>query len=197
MSSLIDRLANYCLANGVVTEEDVPWFKYGLEKRASTLVVALPFFVLSVILSNIYTALAFYFCFYILRSRINGYHAKTLTACCLLSLLYVALFLGLVYPVLNQMAAYFFAAIGTVLIYFLAPFNHPNMNLSQKEIKVSRTSSRIRSGCMLCITIIAGGVGAIRIAKGISLGIAMAAYLLCLAYILNGGTNYGKQPRKS
>lgn len=187
MHFLIDSLSRYCLAKEIISPTDVTWFKYGIEKRLSTLIVAIPFFIFAVILSNIYTAISFYFSFYFLRSRTNGFHSKSAFLCFVLSLLLEALFLGILGPLVSPLGGVVLAAASGAIIFVFAPYNHPNMHLSSDEIVACRTSSRIRSIVILVCTLLSFLTKLPVLVNGFSLGIAMAACLLCLAYILNGG----------
>ena len=187
MCCLIDRLSRYCVSKNIITPEDLSWFKYGLEKRLSSLIVSIPFFILAVLLSNIYTAISFYFSFYYLRSRTNGFHSKSVWSCFILSLLCEVLFLGVLGPLINSQEAVIISIVCVAIIFVLAPYNHPNMHLSFKEVAACRISSRIRSCILLLGVLISVAVKSSALVNGFCLGIAMAACLLCLAYILKGG----------
>lgn len=197
MHSLVDCISGFCLRKGIVTDNQLPWFKYGLEKRISSILVSIPFFFLAVILSDIFVASAFFTCFYVLRSRTNGFHAKTFWGCFFLSIVYVILFIGVLYHILDTAAIGLVAIIGASCIWMLAPFNSSEMHLSNAEEKACRTSSRISSISILLGGFVFQGFGLATITKGLFLGIAMAAYLLCLAYILNGGFYHGKRKRSN
>ena len=149
----------------------------------STIIVAIPFFLVAVILSDICTAMAFYVSFYCLRTRINGYHAKTVWACFVTSLLSELLFLGVICPLINTIGAISLALFSLINILILAPYNHPSMHLSNEEVTACRNSSRIRSISIMACILATYLINFSTIAKGLSLGLAMAACLLCLAYI--------------
>lgn len=179
----VDRFSEYCIAKKIISTEDVPWFKYGIEKRIYTSIVAIPFFLVAVILSDIYTAIAFYVSFYCLRTRINGYHAKTVWACFVTSLLSEFLFLGVIRPLINPTGSISLALFSLINILILAPYNHSSMHLSHEELTACRNSSRIRSISIMVCILATYSLNLSTIAKGLSLGLAMAACLLCLAYI--------------
>lgn len=197
MDSWIDRFSRYCIAKNYISSADYLWFKYGLEKRFYTLVVAIPFFFLAVIITNIYTAFAFFICFYCLRSRTNGFHANTVWLCFTLSLLCEVVFLAVINPLLNTVGALVLAIASSIIIFILAPYNHPNMHLSTKEIAACRISARIRSCFILLGVFVCCILDTPTIAKGCSLGLAMAACLLCLAYILERRKTLNEDSAKS
>lgn len=196
MQFVTDWIVKTCLNNQIITEQQIPWFKYGIEKRISSIVVMIPLFVLSILLANLGAAIAFIISFYLIRSSTNGYHAKTPLMCLILSIIYVFVFMGLFYRILNKPATYIVAIVSFIIIFLLAPFDNVAMHFSNEEIMGCRKKARrliiLLVSCIACTQII----GLYTIAKGLSLGIAMAAYLLCLAYILDGGKKY-EQNRKN
>lgn len=197
LGSWIDLFVNYCIAKKIVSPADSAWLKYGLEKRIYTLLVAIPFWIVAVILTDAYTAIAFFICFYCLRRRTNGFHANSIWLCFIFSLLFEILFLGILSPQLNTTANLVLSIISTTIIFYLAPYNHPNMHLSANEIAACQTSSRFLScGILLCI-IVFSVVDMAALVSGCSLGLAMAACLLCLAYIIKGGKKLNENKTKS
>lgn len=190
MDGVINWIIAYSLKNGIVTENNLPWFRYGIEKRLTTVVVMIPFFILAVLLTNFHVACVFLLCFYLLRSRMNGYHANKFFHCFIHSLLLEIVCLLLIYPLLNQLSVYTLSIICITLIFILAPYNHPNMHLTKEEVYACRISSRIRISCITICNIIVCALGYLDYAKGIVLGTMMAVYLLCLAYSRKGGTKH-------
>ncbi len=189
MDRVINWIIAYSLKNGIVSEDNIPWFRYGIEKRLTTTIVMIPFFLLAVLLTNFSVACVFLLCFYLLRSRMNGYHANKFIHCLIHSLLLEITCLLLVYPILNHLSVYTLSIICFFLIFILAPYNHPNMHLNKEELYACKISSRIRISCITVCNIIICALGFLDYAKGIILGTMMAVYLLCLAYLRKGGTD--------
>lgn len=183
MGICIGEIIELCLRKGIITEEQVPWFRYGLEKRIYTVIGLIPFVIIAILLTNLATALSFIGAFYALRSRTSGYHAPTLGRCMLISLAAELLFLLVLYPCLTLTCAVIVSAICVVFILIAAPYNHPNMHLSKEEIYALKHSVRRRSIVLLVLICILSYAQLADIAKGLTTGIAMAAGMLCLAYI--------------
>ena len=84
----------------------------------------------------------------------------------------------------NDIIAFIALVISIVVIWLLAPYNHPNMNLSPEEVTACAKSAKGR----LCILVFALSVlyvgGQNQFALGILLGIVMTASILTLAYCL-------------
>lgn len=178
-----ERFAMYCVRNGVVHEDQLPWLIYGIEKRISSLCVSVPFFLISLVLTNPWCALSFFAAFYLLRRRTNGYHANSVSACLYISLLLEILFLRLIYQLLCGIIIFILLGICVLVIYKLAPFNHPNMNYTKDEISACRVSARVNTYILTLSAIIAYSAGLYELSKGLTLGITMTTVLLCMAYI--------------
>ena len=190
MDGLLNWLVLYCINNKIVDADEEEWLRYGLEKRLSTLVVLLPFSILSIYISGFWTASFFIGSFFFLRSKTNGFHATSHLDCLIGSLLLEWLFLVLVGPQLNSLRVHFLLLFSVVVIFRLAPYDHPKMNLDYAEYFACRRASRIRilllsSSCSLSTLF-----GLIEISKGISLGCAMASFLLVLANIFERRMKY-------
>lgn len=176
------RIAMSCMRKGIINEDQIPWFIYGIEKRIASLFISIPFLLFALLLTTPWCAISFFISFYLLRRRTSGYHACSIGSCLCTSLLLELLFFGVVYPMLQ--AIHILCVIGICLpvIYFLAPYNDPKMHFSKAEISACRTFSRK----YLCILSVSSGVtylgGMYEVSKGITLALAMTSFLLCVAY---------------
>lgn len=183
MHSVVNKISVLCLKKGIVEEEDISWFVYGLEKRITTAITATVFLIIAIFTTNVWTALSYLGSFYFLRVRTNGYHAKSFLGCFVSSLLLELLFLLLVLPRLGNMAVYILGALNLAIIFLFAPYDHPNMHLDRAELQACRKSSRRRISALTVLMVISRLVGAANIAYGITLGNTMAALLLVIAKI--------------
>ena len=183
MNSLLDLFTNYCISNALISKDNEVWFRYGLEKRLCTLVVLMPFAVIAVYLSGLWTAISYIISFFYIRSQTNGYHAKTHWGCFVGSLLLEQFFLMVFEPMLNAFWVLVLVSIAALVVFLLAPYNHPMMNLDDQEYATCKKTARIR--CILlvisCYTCVFFGLH--EIAEGISLGCTMTSTLLVLAKI--------------
>lgn len=187
MESVVNRFVAYCANQGIISEENIPWFKYSVERRFYTWIVMIPFLVLGFWLVGFWATISFLIGFYAIRRRSNGFHAKTPGRCFFLSLTFEALFLMVLYPNLTPLRALFVDICSMVLLVTLGPYNHPNCDFSEAEL-VGLKHALCRTLLLLSfITAIAAIIGRTEILYGLSSGIAMAAAMLCLAYIIKGG----------
>lgn len=197
MGKLISAIVNFCVLREIVAEDDVEWFRYGLEKRLLSFVMSIPFFVVAVILSNFWVASAFFFSFYFLRYRMSGYHAKSIIACTVTSLTMELLCFCVVYPLLNRFAAGTIMIIVILLVVSLAPYDHPNMNFTASELLACKKSSRIRLCLLVLIFTIALKCNWDWVISGVTLGCSMATLLLCVAYLLDWRNKIWKISQRS
>lgn len=154
--------------------------------------VGTPFFLLAIVLTDIWGAIGFLGSFFILRSKINGYHAKTPMRCMIASIFLEIVFLGVVYPHIAIHGAIIVMVVASVLIFMLAPFNDPNIHLSRKEVTQCKNSARARILLLLVVSLVAIVLNMGAAAKGIASGCAMAVLLLCSAYVLERRCKNGK-----
>lgn len=182
---IVSKIVNYMVRKELINENYVPWLQYGLERRLLTLVFLFPVVSLGLFLSTPITTLSFLYSFFSIRSVAGGYHAKTTYGCFCMSIILEYFFLGIIYPSLTFFISIFIFSLSTIILLKLAPYNHPNIHLSQAELFACAESLHHRSRFIVSIFIVACILKMKGIVYGITIGIAMAAYLLCLAYISN------------
>lgn len=192
MQKFFCRLAVRSTEAGIIEEDKAEWFIYGLEKRITTTITAFLLLLIATTISDILTALAYLGGFYFLRTRANGYHAKSFLGCLCLSIALELTFLFLIFPVLTDWAAWSLNLLSFAIIFLFAPFNHPNMHLDSHETAACRTASRIREVILSVITTIAYFLGVDHIWRGLILGNTMAALLLAVAKIKKGESCHEK-----
>lgn len=190
MNSLLDWFTDYCISNELISKENEAWFRYGLEKRLCTLVVLIPFAIIAVYLSGVWTAMSYIISFLYLRSQANGYHAKTHWGCFVGSLLLELFFLMVIEPMLNASWVLVLVSIAVLVVFLLAPYNHPMMNLDSQEFAACKKAARIHCillaiSCYACVFF-----GLYEIAEGISLGCVMTSTLLVLAKLTERRSQY-------
>ena len=183
----ISSLVDMCIAKGYITQDQAPWLYYGIEKRVTTILVSIPMIIIGSLVATPAMAIAFYVSFFSLRARTNGLHAKTLFGCLVLSTISEIFFLGMLPHIWNGAVAISLLIISTISIVNLAPYNHPNMDLSDEEFVACAQSARKRLFILILLLIALRVMQLNRLSTGIMLGIVMTAVTLVLAYILKGG----------
>ena len=182
---IIDYISDFCVRHGIIRKEDLPMFRYCVEKRFYSIVVFLPLVVLGIMWTNVATTVAFLGAFSYLRSTTNGFHAKKSGACFIYSILIEFILFRYVIPFLTPKIVIISLIISLLIIMMLAPYNHPNMALTSDEILACRTVSRKRTVHLLIIFLVSTLLSWDDVSVGLLLGIALVSVLLCLAYISN------------
>ncbi len=188
----IDSFTNMCIDNGYITQEQAPWLHYGIEKRITTLLISIPMLIVGSLFSSPVMAVSFYFSFCFLRSRTNGFHAKSFGGCLILSILTEAFSLGVLSRVWNETIASASLIASTISIYTLAPYNHPNMDLSPEEVVECARSAKRRLFALLLFLVVMHILQFNQMATGILLGIVVVAVTLTFAYIPKGESYHEK-----
>ncbi len=183
MKRCVNFIANKCLEHGLVTAENVPWLKYAIEKRISMLLGFLPCCIISICLADIWVTVTFLGSFYLLRSRCNGFHAKTFLGCIIISFSLELFFLLVIYPLLTPLISGIVFVVSACLLLILAPFDHPNMHYTQAELAALKKSVKVRMAGLAITFAVLEVLQLWKPANGLTIGIAMTALLLCLAYI--------------
>lgn len=183
MNNLSHAICAYCIQHTIIDPKDEAWLRYGIEKRLSTAVIMFPFFILSLVLSDLPSTLSFLIAYKLLRGKTSGYHANTVTGCLAVSLSLEFLFLAGLYPSLSFKMALVCIFFSCAAIFILAPYDHPNMGLQFEEKQALQRSSKMTVFSLSVLSVACYTIGFISIAKGLSTGVAMAAFSLCLAYI--------------
>lgn len=183
MNHLINSIIHYSIQNKIVTPEKEAWFRFGLEKRLSTLIVFVPCAFLGIHLSGFWTAFFFLFSFNFTRSKVNGYHAKSVGRCLFGSIMLEYILLTIVSPQLSELHIYIVMVVSTVIVYIGAPFKHPNVGLTQKEYIACKKIARKRMLLLSVLSLFFCQFGLLNCAQGVASGSAMTSFLLCIAYI--------------
>lgn len=183
---LVSALVDKCITRGYITQGQAPWLYYGIEKRLTTILISIPMLIIGSLVSTPAIAIAFYVSFYLLRSRTNGLHAKTLLGCLIHSILSEVFFLGVLSYILDEAIASFLLILSAISIFYLAPYNHHNMGLSVEEAMACAKSAKRRLAMLILLLIALYLMQLNQFSTGILLGIVMTAVMLVFAYILKG-----------
>lgn len=196
MGAICDRITEYCVCNGIVDDDNVPWLRYCIEKRIATLLCGLPCFLIAVVLLDMMTAASFFVGFFQMRKKAGGFHAKTIIGCVCASISVELVFVGVFSPRLNLVGICIVNLIDAVVFFLLAPHNHPNMHLSVAEVIDLKKSARMSVVALVFVSTLSQVIGLFSIANGLTTGATMAATMLCTAYINDWRLCYEKQKKK-
>lgn len=181
---LIDSFVEMCIQKEYVSQDEAQWLRYALEKRITSTIVFVPLIIIGLLIAEPASLLTFLITFFLLRTRTNGFHARSIGRCLLYSILGEVFFLRVLPMVWNDMVAFVALTMSFILIWTLAPYNHPNMDLSSEEVAACAKSAKERLS-MLCLALVVLYVWKqYQIALGILWGIVMTASTLVMAYCI-------------
>lgn len=183
MENCVNRLVDLFLRHEIASDNQVLWLRYSIEKRIFSSIGLIPFILIALCFTDSWGTFGFVAGFYILRSQVNGYHAKTLWGCLLISLGSELLFLLFLYPLLTPIVAISLTSICSVILILYAPYKHANMHYSNEEVVALRCSIKIRVIFLVSSLLILSFLRFSNLWKGLTSGIALATFFLCLAYI--------------
>lgn len=192
----IDYFTNMCINNGYITQEQAPWLHYGIEKRVTAFIISIPMLIVGSLVSSPAVAFSFYFSFYLLRSRTNGFHAKSFGGCVILSILTETFFLGILPRVWNDTVVTALLIASIIIIFVLAPYNHPNMDLSSEEIVECARSAKRRLSVLILFLIVLHILQFNQLATGIIIGETFYCHFLSLLICINS-TEKVSQPTQA
>jgi accessory gene regulator protein AgrB len=149
------RCVSALVEQGYLDKARTEWYVYAIERRlgyclAGVWLIAVAF----VLHAPLQTALFFGSAVF-LRARTGGWHAKSVGACQLLSMLttlVVVWAVGAIPAPLRMPISAVVLPVCIAIVWHLAPINHANIHLTQKECDANRVLSRYRAVllCVLC-----------------------------------------------
>lgn len=194
---MINLVSHWCINRNYISEEQIPWLEYILEKKITTSISMTAMLIVGLCVSLWGRTVCFLAGFSAIRCRTNGFHARTHMGCFLVSIGLEVFFLMMLPDLLSLTVLMILLSVSSVLIFFFAPYNHPNMHLSCTEVRECAKSAKRRLCALLFAIFVLHISSYSEETLGIVLGIIMASFLLILAYILDygGGFNAEEQNR--
>lgn len=179
-------LTEQLLEKDMIEKNQLEIYQYGLERLLRKLLNYTIMLLLAVSINMVFPSLLFLSFLLLLRGRTGGYHASTELRCFAGSVgIYLFAMKGML-PLLvwrrEAMWLFFLAAI--IIIYVLAPVNHPNLDFSTIEmIEYKKRARRVLGAEVLGIVVFTAlGVAPDNIVSAV-LGMVVCAFLLCIAKI--------------
>lgn len=163
LNNLAQRLTEVLFRHGAIEDSRRPIFIYGFELLLSTGCSILSITLISVFLSQFFTAPTFLIAFISLRLFNGGFHAKTYGRCFLLTnvvyflVLSVSVYTENNFPIDSFRLAYLILTLLSVdVIIFLSPIKHINHPLSEESYKRNQKIGRslaLAYACLNCMNL--------------------------------------------
>ena len=183
MNAIMNIFAEKCVMKGYIPKDRVPSLLYPLDRKLAIILVGIPSFIVGSIISSPIITMFFWFGFYFLRSRISGYHTKNIETCLAGTLFLEWFFLDILFEVLHGRTIAILLVLAFFLIVLLSPYKDPCMNFSEEEVRICSCGAKTRVVILFALIIYLYLNNYYHLARGVALGIVMAASLLALAYI--------------
>ena len=152
MEHLAETMTDFLLRRKYITEDQTEWCHYMLIKNImsiASLVLLLP---LGALIVGWGGTLFYTFVFRFLRARTGGYHAKTPHGCLLGSVCCQSVMLFLSAHMPDPVVSAFIAGFSCQSIALFGPANHPELHLSEKELKALQPRIYIRLLIVVALT---------------------------------------------
>lgn len=192
MDMLVEKITNFCVDHNIVAADKASWFQYGISKRLSTFLASIPLIIIAIILTSFEITIVYYLSFALIRRRSNGYHAKSWVTCLFMSIAIVAIFLGVIYPILTPYSSFWIGITCVLLVFLFAPYDHSLMHFTKEEYIECRRRSRISVCITALLALLLYLVRLNNIATAVISGMATAVFLLCLGHISDWRKKHGK-----
>lgn len=186
MGKLVGYLMEHLLRNEMIEESQREIYQYGLERLVNKTVSYVLLFLLAFGMHMILPSTLFFCFLFMLRGRTGGYHAATELRCFTGTVVIYVVCMKALLPLLQQQKEVLLVCfvISIVIIFLLAPVNHPNLGFSAEEMQYYKKRARLILGgeVVFIIIFVLAGVQAELIISAI-LGMVVCAFLLCIAKI--------------
>ena len=195
MKKISEKLTNKCIEAGLVEDYKKEWCRYIIEKQLLTIAGNCIIASAGIINGYLIETIIFMASFILMRERTGGYHAEHPCTCLAISL-FIALSLPLGIKALDylsrkQVIAFVFG--GFMVNFCLSPVNHPNMKMTEHELKANKRFGIINYLCLSITSFLSCILLSTKISNSIIYGILLAAGSVMIAKILKQEVNYGTE----
>lgn len=142
---MVVNLVNMLIQKGILDAENQEGYIYALTMLCERFITYMVLFVLAILNRQLIQGIIYTISFVLLRQTTGGYHAKNFKGCLIGTVTLFLLSLNVFVPLLdkNGWVAVLALFVSVLCIWIYAPVNHPNLVLSEIEIKTHRLWSRI------------------------------------------------------
>lgn len=158
-------LAKRLMLHGVITNDVLDIYVYGFELLLSFLFSTTTIVIAGCVINKILETISFLVVFILLRSFSGGYHADTYAKCSITTFsVYGMVMLFSTYVKVKMIFHVALMIIGLIILFFKAPVENPNKELSEQEKKKHRITSLVLFSFFglagICLNVFTSVIGA-------------------------------------
>jgi accessory gene regulator B len=188
MDKLIDSIMEKLLSGGYVREDEADIVRFGLELNIMKVLISAAMLVTAIIFGSAPSALVFMAVYPPLRSCCGGYHAKTRTACFILSMAVMSSVIAASRLMPSRALLPVGAAMGLtglLLIILLAPVESRNKPFDDKERRVFRRRSLIAAAISAAVIALLAVLQAHRLMTASAMAVLFTGIMLAAGLFSN------------
>ena len=142
---LASYLTEKLLEKELINKSQQELYAYGLERVIGKIINYGSIMILAVVKHRVVLSIIFILFFVVLRSWTGGYHAKTKGWCMLGTILIYLISMQYMLPILEKRKDVILIglSVATLVVWWWAPVNHPNISFDEIEVRQYRKRSRI------------------------------------------------------
>lgn len=144
MNQVANRFTEYLIVNGIANEGKREEQIYGIEVLLGKILNYGTIILLACVNDNFIPIIFFMMTFFSLRGRTGGFHCRSSRSCYLGTIAIYFFISKIITPIIlmNSFLVPGIIGISGIIIYVIAPVNHPNLEMNKDEIITCRSSSR-------------------------------------------------------
>lgn len=151
------KITSFFINNGIINDSDREIYEYSYEVMISQTVYIIIMILVSLIFGAVFESLAFFIGFFVCRKFSGGYHASTYTKCHILFAFNQIAFLFLIRFIKKEyfgLIVILMIIISVIVIFTVAPIDHPNKPFNGKEFLKYKKRSRFFAVLLIPIYIL-------------------------------------------
>ncbi|MDR2590068.1 MAG: accessory gene regulator B family protein [Oscillospiraceae bacterium] len=184
MTAIVKKITSNWSNSGIINEEDIDIYVYGLEILLYSLFNIIAILITAAIYGYMLESIILVIVIIPLQAYGGGYHANTHLRCFLI--MYIGWWLVVhLLQFINTPISVILCLLSVIVIFSLAPISNQNVPMSEKHRKKLRTIIRIITLIITCLSIIFSSMFKISSHIGITIavGLGITTLSMLLAYI--------------
>lgn len=157
LEKISESITAFFLRNQLIETDQKEIFEYRIQKLIGTSFSACLTLIISLLLHRFFETVCYLVFFCWLRSRSGGFHAKSFFQCVLCSEGIYLISALLIFPILELSpwpVTMLLLFLSSLLVWILAPVNHPNIAWDEGEFQESKKRTRIILGIQVLLTVV-------------------------------------------